>query len=261
MPFAANLYYFEHHGDNAYKPPIVLIHGAGGSHLHWPAPIRRLPGYPTYALDLPGHGKSEGRGQQSIDAYTQSVLDWMHAIELRQAIFVGHSMGGAIAISMGIHHPEHVLGLGLIGSGARLKVAPVLLETASREETFPATIETIVKWAFDSQTNPKLVELAAKQMTKTRPSVLHSDFVACNAFNTMETLENLSIPALVLCGESDKLTPARYSQYLADHIPNAEINIILNAGHMVQLEKPEQVADALVDFVARVPFQPGAQGK
>ncbi len=261
MPVAANIYYFERRGNDSYKPPIVLIHGAGGSHLHWPAPVRRLAEYPVYALDLPGHGKSEGRGQQTIEAYAKSIRQWMEAINLRQALFVGHSMGGAIALSLSLQNPNHVIGLGLIGTGARLKVAPELLETASREEFLPNTIETIVDWAFSPEADSRLVEQAAKRMAEIRPTVLHSDFVACNAFNVMDTLESIHSPTFILCGENDRLTPPRYSQYLADHIPDAKLAIIPEAGHMVQLEKPQQVAEALQKFTKRVPYQPGAAGK
>jgi len=260
MPFAANIYYFEHRGENTYNPPIVLIHGAGGSQLHWPAPIRRLSSFQIYALDLPGHGKSEGRGYQSINAYAECVREWMNAIDLRQAVFIGHSMGGAIALSLGLDHPESVLGLGIVGSGAKLKIAPVLLETAGRKEAFPTTIETIIEQAFGPQTDPRLVELAAKRMAEVRPSVLHNDFLSCDAFNTMDLLENLSVPTCILCGEHDKLTPPRFSHYLADHIPGASITIIPGAGHMVQLEKPNQVAESLREFVTNIPYQPGAQG-
>jgi pimeloyl-ACP methyl ester carboxylesterase len=261
MPFAANIYYFEHQGDNSYNPPIVLIHGAGGSQLHWPAPVRRLSGFPIYALDLPGHGKSVGRGYQSINAYVECVLEWMNAVELRQAVFIGHSMGGAIALSLALDHPERVLGLGIVGSGARLKIDPVLLESASRKETFPATIETIIEWAFDPQADPRLVELAAKRMAEIRPSVLHSDFMACDSFNKLDLLESLSVPTFILCGERDKLTPPRYSQYLADHISGAKITIISDAGHMVQLEKPVQVAETLREYISSISYQPGARGK
>ena len=78
MPIAADLYY--HAYQEGEKLPVVLIHGAGGTHLFWPSEIRRLLGFRVFALDLPGHGKSSGRGLQSIAAYATSVLDWMAAL-------------------------------------------------------------------------------------------------------------------------------------------------------------------------------------
>jgi len=257
MPINANIYYFEHLGESVRKPPVVLIHGAGGTHLHWPASIRRLHEYPVYALDLPGHGKSEGRGQQSITGYTQSVFDWMDALKMHKAVFIGHSMGGAIALTLGVQHPERVLGLGLVGTGARLRVAPALLENTAREETFPTIIDMISEWAFSPQADPRLVELAAQRMAEIRPSVLHGDFTACDAFNIIETLGDIKAPSLAICGENDQLTPARYSQYLADHIPNAEVQIFPGAGHMVMLEKPEEVAESLLAFLSKISNIPG----
>ncbi len=256
MPIKANIYYFEHQGA-ARKPPVVLIHGAGGTHLHWPASIRRLPDYPVFALDLPGHGKSEGRGQQTIAAYAQSVLGWMQALQIHKAAFVGHSMGGAVALTLGIQYPESVLALGLVGTGARLKVAPALLENTTRSETFPSVIETISEWAFGPLADARLVELASKRMAEIRPTVLHSDFTACDAFDAREALDRIQVPCFAICGEKDRLTPPRYSQFLADHISNAAVQILPEAGHMVMLEKPDEVAQALLGFLEKIPYHPG----
>jgi pimeloyl-ACP methyl ester carboxylesterase len=74
MPVAAGLYYFAHNPGEHNCPPVILIHGAGGTHLSWPAEIRRLQGQRMLAVDLPGHGKSPGLGKHSIPEYTQSLL-------------------------------------------------------------------------------------------------------------------------------------------------------------------------------------------
>ena len=129
MPVSADLYYHFYEGSNeGQRPSVILIHGAGGNHLYWPSEIRRLPGYRVFALDLPGHGKSGGRGQQSISTYAEVVLEWLESVGIHSAVFVGHSMGGAIAMTLALDHPEHVLGLGLVSAGARLRVAPAFLE-------------------------------------------------------------------------------------------------------------------------------------
>lgn len=252
MPIIADTYYFAHQAGQTHLLPIVFIHGAGGSHLHWPAPLRRLKNYRVYAVDLPGHGKSAGRGQQTIAAYAQHILAWMDAIGLEKAFFVGHSMGGAIALTLGLHHPERVLGLGLIGTGARLKVSPEIMTLTSHENTFPAAVKTIISWAFSHQADARLVELASERMLMTRPTVLHSDFVACNAFDESAALPQINLPTLVLCGQEDRLTPLHYAQFLADHIAIAELKTFPDAGHMVMLEKPQAVTSALEKFVAAI---------
>jgi pimeloyl-ACP methyl ester carboxylesterase len=255
MPISTEIYYHIYEGsEEGQRPPVVLIHGAGGTHLYWPAEVRRLPGYRVYAPDLPGHGKSGGRGQQSVPAYAEEILAWLASLGLHSAVFVGHSMGSAIALSLALNHPEHVLGLGLAGGGARLRVAPALLESAAQPATFQNAIESVVSWSFSPQTPAHLVELARQNMIETRPSVLYSDFLACDAFDESARIAEIRQPTLILCGEDDKMTPLRYSQFLASSIPNATLKIIPNAGHMVMLEQPLAVAEALSVFLSTISF-------
>jgi pimeloyl-ACP methyl ester carboxylesterase len=251
MPIAAGIYYYAHLGGSTEADSIVLLHGAGGHHLHWPPDIRRLPGYDVYAPDLPGHGKSEGAGEQSISRYARHILTWMKAVDLHRSIFIGHSMGAAICLHLGIHHPTMVRGLGLIGGGVRLPVNPVLLEGVQNSTTLPIALNRILKWSFSPDADPRLVELAKNRLEETRPSVLYGDFLACNGFDAINKVENVEAPTLVICGEDDKMTPLRFSQYLAGVLPNGELTVIPQAGHMVMLEKPDQVVDALNQYLKK----------
>lgn len=257
MPYAAALYYVANPEGRGDKPPLVLIHGAGGTHLHWPATLRRLNGFRVFALDLPGHGKSEGPGRQTIPAYGDAVLAWMDAVGLRRAVIGGHSMGGAIAQILALGHPERVIGLLLVGTGARLRVAPAILENAASEATFSQAVDTVVQWAFSPTASPRLVEVAAQRWAEVRPAVLHGDFLACDRFDIMERLPEINVPALVICGEDDRLTPVRYAQFLAERLPQAELVVIPQAGHMVMLEQPAAVTQAVERFLQGLPFQAG----
>jgi pimeloyl-ACP methyl ester carboxylesterase len=166
-------------------------------------------------------------------------------------------MGGAIALNMALLHPEHVVALGLVGTGARLRVAPVILENSTSPTTFPVAIQTVMERAFSPKTDPHLVELAGERMSITRPTVFHGDFLACNAFDVLEKIKKIRFPTLVICGQDDQLTPVRYSQYLADQIPGAEIKIIPSAGHMVMLEQPQTVAAEISAFLSTISYSPG----
>ena len=256
MPVVSDLYYTFGGGDIE-SPPIVLLHGAGGTHLNWPSAIRRLPGYRVYALDLPGHGKSGGRGQQSISLYAIHVMDWLEAIGLQQAVFVGHSMGGAIALALGIHNPEHVAGLGLVGTGARLRVHPEILEYAANPTMLHKAVEMIIAWSFSSHAGARLVESIAQRMLAIRPSVLLGDLQACNEFDVIDKVSRIHRPTLVICGGYDQMTPLRYSQYLANAIPLAQLVVVPNAGHMVMLEHSQDVAKALASFLISIAYHPG----
>jgi pimeloyl-ACP methyl ester carboxylesterase len=258
MPVSGNLYFSQHCEKGTENPPLVLIHGAGCTHLYWPPEIRRLPGFCVYALDMPGHGRSElCDGQQTIGAYAHYVVQWLESIQLRRAVLVGHSMGSAIALAVAIHHPEYVVGLGLVSAGARLRVQPELLSYVADQTAYFKAIDLLVSCSFSTHAPPRLVELASKRMLETRPSVLLGDLQACDRFDVMDHLGTVQQPALVMCGADDMLTPLRYAQFLASHIANAHLDVIPDAGHMVMLEQPGLVANSLLSFLHDLSFHPG----
>lgn len=256
MPTAAGLYYFASEAENHLRPPVLLIHGAGGNHLFWPPQMRRLHNQRLFAVDLSGHGKSSGIGHQAIEDYAGDVLKLLKALRIRAAVLVGHSMGGAIALQVAIRHPRRILGLCLVGSGAKLRVSPALLRSTSEASMSAAAIELIISLSFASQTNPRLKDLATARMGETRPSVLHGDFLACDAFDVTGHLSQIAAPTLVLCGAQDRMTPPAYSEFLREQIKDAELEIVPKAGHMVMLEQPAQVADKITEFLSKIPYVP-----
>jgi len=258
MPVASGIYYYAFQSVRGDCPPVVLIHGAGGTHLSWPAEIRRLNGFCSYAPDLPGHGKSSAMdGQQTIAGYRQGVLTWLAALGLPRAVFVGHSMGGAIVLDLAIHHPEHVLGLGLVSSGPRLAVNSQIMEYAARPATGHKAVDALVELSFSAHTAPQLAVLAGQGLNETRPSVLHGDLLACQGFDVTEQVGAVRAPTLVICGAEDRITPVRHSQFLAGAIASARLEVVPRAGHMVMLEHPQAVAEALKAFISAIPFWPG----
>lgn len=252
MPYAADMYYYAYHPEDTERLPVVLIHGAGGNHLHWPVQARRLSGYRVYALDLPGHGKSKGHGLHQVSAYTERVLAWMKAINLSKAVLVGHSMGGAISLSMALESPQRVLGLGLVGAGGHYPVNAEFLENTAHEATYQSAVEFLASWAFNLGADSELVKTVQRQMLETRPSVLHGDFMACEAFDVREHLVTIKHPTQVICGSVDKLMPVKHSQYLANQIPSAELTLIPNTGHMVMVEDPQAFTAALEKFLGEL---------
>jgi pimeloyl-ACP methyl ester carboxylesterase len=260
MPVSGNLYYSYYCDVGAETPPLVLIHGAGGMHLYWPTEIRRLRGYSVYAIDLPGHGKSDMcDGQQMIGDYARYLVQWLESIQVRRAVFIGHSMGSAIALALAIHHPEYVVGLGLLGAGARLRVNPELLNYASDLTTFYKATDLLLAGSFSPGAPHRLVELASKRMEEVRQSVLYGDLLACNHFDVMDRLGEIQQKTMVVCGADDQMTPVRYAQYLSSSIPNAQLSVIPDAGHMVMLEQPHLVANSLRSFLNEISFLPGEE--
>ena len=80
MPVTADIYYSETGKENLSSPPLLLIHGAGSSHLSWPAEIRRIKGFRILSLDLPGHGSSGGSAEQCISEYARRLSHFMETL-------------------------------------------------------------------------------------------------------------------------------------------------------------------------------------
>jgi pimeloyl-ACP methyl ester carboxylesterase len=232
---------------------LLFVHGAGGTHRHWGSQLQGLTGVGRYAVDLPGHGRSDGPGRASIGAYAEVLLQLLETLNLARVTLVGHSMGGAIGQYMALNHPSCVERLVLVGSGARLRVLPSLL--AGLLQDFPASVEMILAWAYSGRTPADLVHLGQEEWLENDPQVVHDDFAACDAFDVMERLGEIRRPTLVLCGEEDRLTPLKYARYLQGHIPGATLTVIPQAGHMVMLEQPEAVNKAIEEFLAATPRQ------
>lgn len=231
----------------AARVPVVFIHGAGGTHQHWLYQVRDLAHSPTYAVDLPGHGRSEGPGRDSIQAYASWLVAFLDAAGLERAVLVGHSMGGAIAQMMALRYPDRIAGLGLVATGARLRVAPAILDGVLKNTA--AAVRLICDFAFGPEASPELVRQGRRQMGAVPAEVLHGDFVACDTFDVMEQLGAISVPTFVLCGTQDQLTPSKYSIRLRDLIAGADLHLVDGAGHMVMVEQPLAVTRVLTAFL------------
>ena len=238
-------------------PPLVLIHGAGGDHLSWPPEIRRMLGVRVFTLDLPGHGKSKGPGLQSVSDYAESVIGFLNAADLSRAVFVGHALGGAIALSLAIDHPQRVAGLGLISTGARLPIGMAVLENAANPATYMLAVKSLQELMITPLTVKLVRDQAFKQLSSIRPSLFHGDLLACDQFDVTACLDIVKSPVLVVCGTGDQLTPRRFSENLAQKITGAALQTIEGAGHLVMLEHPHRVAGLLSVFLKVIPYVPG----
>lgn len=235
------------------RPPLVLVHGAGGNHLHWPPQLRRLPGVQVYAPDLPGHGRSAGQGRAQIVDYRAWLCAFVEALHLPPFVLAGHSMGGAIALDFALTYPERVVGLGLVGTNTRLRVAPAILQGIQND--FAATTEMLITWMYGSTVTPAQRRIYLQRLREVSPDLLYGDFSACDAFDVSARVDEIKRPTLIIGGQEDKMTPVKYSERLHTEIRQSELHLLAQAGHMLMLEQPAVVTPLFAAFMARINIQ------
>lgn len=232
-------------------PTVVFIHGAGGSSVLWRAQVESLSGgMNTVALDLPGHGGSGGQGMDSVAGYAAAVDGFISSLGLERPIPCGLSLGGAIVLQLLLeYHGKCTAGI-LVNTGARLRVLPLIFETIERD--YKAFVAGAKSMSISPRTDPAKIEPLLESMATCHPEIALGDFRACDSFDVMDRLAEIDVPVLVLTASEDRMTPAKYGHYLAQHIPDSRLVQIEDAGHLSPMEKPEEVTQAILEFVLSV---------
>jgi len=228
---------------------IIFLHGAGGNGFAWQNQRRGLDrGVNTICVDLPGHGQSAGPSCTSIGEYSHWLLRFIDSLGLTGVIAAGHSMGGGVILEAAIEYPEMLEALILVGSGARLRVSPEIFQ--SLESDFNTAAERLLRNSYGPGSSGKLIKWGLAHLLNELPEVVLADFRACDDFDRMDDIAQIKKPALVLCGSEDSMTPAKYSQYLAEKLERATLRIVDKAGHMAMVEKPFEVNASILKFLA-----------
>jgi len=152
---------------------------------------------------------------------------------------------------MAVFFPSLVGSLALIGTGARLRVAPKLLEMAAGDPGKATAL--LADMGFTSGERSEAAEEYQREERAplAAPGILYRDLAACDSFDMMADLDRIHQPAIIITGEQDRMTPPKYALYLRDHLPNSTLAMIPNAGHFVPYEQPEAVAAALASWLPR----------
>jgi pimeloyl-ACP methyl ester carboxylesterase len=276
LPYGVKLAYTEVATDHTNVPPLVLLHGLGGSRKHW---YRNLPGlsrhYRCLVPDLPGYGQSDIASLPDgniLSFFSETLLAFMDSLQLPSAVLVGHSMGGQLATLFALQHPERVQALVL--------AAPAGLETFT--ETEAASILQYARYTFPQ----KLSEAQLRQNLNANFSkppaqaeMLLQDRLALNnaedfpqyaqvllkgvegmlSAPVANQLSHLKPPVLILFGKEDALIPNRLlhpnlsveavAKQAQEQIPQAQLQLISPAGHLLQFEQPEDFNNKLHSFL------------
>jgi pimeloyl-ACP methyl ester carboxylesterase len=239
---SVNIYYQQEGRGEA----LLFVHGSGADHTLWSQQHQALKNeYRVASLDLNGHGQSPRREGAGLATYTEDVLAVMEALQ-GPIVLLGHSLGGAVALNIALRQPKNLRAVGLIGTGAKLRVHPQILAAIATD--FPSAIELLLNWEFREGTPQELREQRRAQMARNGQASLHRDFTTCDGFNVMDRLGEIRVPALIVCGRDDKLTPVKYSQYLKDQLREVRFEVIEAAGHNVMIEQPDALNRVIREF-------------
>ena len=247
---------FEYNGKKIYyqfkekeeKKAIIFIHGSGENSIVWKGQLNDLNlNYNLIAIDLPSHAESDDFPELSLDLYVDVIKKLVDFLNLKKIVLCGHSLGGAIVQEYFFKNQKEVSALILCGTGARLRVSPMILN--SLKNNYQEFLNGLPMGAFYRKTSKEIKKTLVIEIAKTNPEVTFADFTICDNFDVMDKVASINVPCLIVCGNEDKLTPIKYSQYFKDKIKDSKLVVIKDAGHMVMLEKPNEVNKAIEEFI------------
>ena len=236
------------------QPTIVFVHGGGMNRIVWYLQTRYFAhhGHSVLAVDLPGHGRSQGTFLGSIEELADWIPDLLDSAGVGKAALVGHSMGALISLESAARHPDRVSKLALLGVAPKMPVHPDLLKAANADD--PLAYDLMMDWGtgpmghFGRHPVPgiSLICGGQKLLGMENSGVLGNDLELCNDYQSgMGTATKVGCSTLIVIGSEDRMTPPKQGRNLAAAIPNVKTQLIQDCGHMIMLEKSDQTLQAL----------------
>ena len=240
------------------KPTVVFVHGAGLDHSSFALQSRYFGyhGRNVLAVDLPGHGRSEGPPVSSIEGMADWVSGVLEKTRTPRCSVVGHSMGSLVALEFAARHPAQCERIALIAVGYPMKVTEAFLEAARNDDYAAFDMHTI--WGHAAQVplggNPNpgmwMYGDTLARLERLAPGVLYNDLKACNDYGAgAESAARVKCPALLVLGGRDVMTPPRAAKLLQERIAGAKTVELARSGHALMAEAPDATLDALIGFL------------
>lgn len=239
-------------------PTVAFLHGAGMDHTEWMLQARFFAhhGRGVLAVDLPGHGRSEGPALPSIAELADWVLKLFDAAEVPRAALVGHSMGALVALEAAARAQDCIWALGLLGVATRMPVHPDLQRAADDNQQI--AVDLVASWGFGRRAHlggarapgSWMLGSGVRLLERAPAGTLAAGLAACNAYSgALEAAGKVTCPTLLLLGEIDRMTPPAAARDLATRISDVRTVILPRAGHMMMVEQPDATIDALAEII------------
>lgn len=238
-------------------PVVLFIHGAQQDHSCWTLPSRWCArhSYRVLAPDLPGHGRNPGPALASVEAIADWLIALLDELKIEQAIPVGHSLGSLIALDLAARYPQRVRQFVQVTPSLPMPVAPALLDATQSNPAQAMQIINSFSYTQQSQLGGSrvpglwLTGLNSRLMQRQPTASLFTDMNACNAYQRdLSSLNEIHIPALIIAGKQDRMTPPKMARQIVQALPQATL-VEINGGHALMAEQPDDFLNALRDFL------------
>ena len=234
------------------KPTIVLLHGSGQSHIVWSLTDQFLAeqGFNVFALDLPGHGNSEGPSLHSIEELSQWLNEFVEHVGVKKLVLAGHSQGCLIALEFAKLYPEKVEKIVFIAGSYSIPVNQSLIDLSLAGDM--EALNLMMKWGYGYSKqfiggNPLQKILNSSREVR---EVLAVDLMACNNYkNGVDAVKSINCPTFFIFGEIDKMIKLDLGKKFANMIKNSQIHIVKDCGHMVILENAFEMREKITEFI------------
>lgn len=234
------------------RKTLFFVHGSGGDHTNWEYQYNDLArDFNILAPDLPGHGQSEGKGEQEVIRYVEGVKKLIEETGVQKPMMIGHSLGAAISLTTAIHYGSLLSGIVPLGGGVKMPVNPAILDGILKD--IGAIISLIVKFSITKENRERLAAPLTAGLSAAQTEVMYGDFLSCDRLDITAAIPAIKVPTLVVCGEEDKMTPPALSQFIKDHIPGARLVLIPKSGHFAMMENADAFNKAVREFAQALP--------
>ena len=241
---------------DAALPVVAFVHGASMNRTVWSSQARWFAhhGYAVLAVDLPGHGHSEGPPLASIGAIADWLMSVLDAVGVTTVSLVGHSMGSLPVLEAASCYPSRCSRIVLLATSAPMPVAGALLENARINSHAACDMVTIWGHSHAAQMGGSdapglwMTGGGMRLLERGADGVLYNDMKACNDYtNGLEAAAAVTCPTTLVLGECDMMTPPRNARALVDALPDARMIVLEGCGHMMMAERPNLTLDVLID--------------
>ncbi|MBK7967040.1 MAG: alpha/beta hydrolase [Bacteroidetes bacterium] len=252
---------YDDHGKG--ETPIIFIHGFPFDKLMWQKQLDLFgKNHRVIAYDIRGFGKSTlGSAQGSINLFADDLVNFMDGLKITKAIVCGLSMGGYILLNAIIRYPQRF-------DAIILSETQCIADSFEAKEKRKKAISQIVAGKINDfalgfianifsdetkKTKGDVVEKIKSTIISTRTEAVTATLIILSEREDLcSSISQIEVPTLIICGEKDVVTPVEQAEFLFETIPNSQLKIIENAGHMSNLEKPDEFNLHLVKFIAGI---------